>query len=99
MCNERNIKNNLAYYLVDLADAVSALSVVWESRGIDNHIDHKTMAAINFISREIYERHVALGVFLEDEELTEFKSDKDICEILAALKRESASKKKTNSCR
>ncbi|EAW2930782.1 hypothetical protein LLW64_000165 [Salmonella enterica] len=92
MHNERNIKNNLAYYLVDLAEAVSALSVVWESRGIDNHIDDKTISAINFISREIYDRNMALDVFLEDEDLTEFKSDKDICEILAARKRESASK-------
>ncbi|HDC1926826.1 TPA: hypothetical protein O7W39_004434 [Salmonella enterica] len=92
MHNERNIKNNLIYYLVDLAEAVSALSVVWESRGIDNHIDDKTISAINFISREIYDRNMALGVFLEDEDLTEFKSDKDICEILAARKRESASK-------
>lgn len=93
MCNERNIKNNLAYYLVDLADAASALSVVWESREIDDHIDDKTISAINFISREIYDRHMALDVFLEDEELTEFMSNKDIFEILAAQKRESASKK------
>ncbi|ELH5514485.1 hypothetical protein Q9W35_001734 [Salmonella enterica] len=92
MHNERNIKNNLAYYLVDLAEAVSALSVIWESRGIDNHIDDKKISAINFISREIYDRHMALDAFLEDEDLTEFKSDKDICEILAALKRESVSK-------
>ncbi|EAX6517570.1 hypothetical protein A2H38_20855 [Salmonella enterica] len=92
MHNERNIKNNLAYYLVDLAEAVSALSVVWGSRGIDNRIDDKIISAINFISREIYDRHMALDVFLEDEDLTEFKSDKDICEILAARKRESVSK-------
>ncbi|EBA8669364.1 hypothetical protein CCO21_00180 [Salmonella enterica] len=85
MRNERNIKNNLTYYMV-------GLSVIWEARGIDNHIDDKTIAAMNFISREIHDQHVALNVFLEDEELTEFMSNKDIFEILAARKRESASK-------
>lgn len=92
MCNERNIKNNLAYYMVGLSEAVCALSVIWESRGIDNHIDDNTIRAINFISREIHDRHVALDVFLEDEELAEFMSKKDIFEILAAQKRESANK-------
>ncbi|EKC3536849.1 hypothetical protein OD632_000789 [Salmonella enterica] len=92
MRNERNIKNNLTYYMAGLSDAVCALSVIWESRGINNHIDDKTISAMNFISREIHDRHVALDVFLEDEELTEFMSNKDIFEILAARKRESASK-------
>ncbi|EEB7340666.1 hypothetical protein VQ335_000083 [Salmonella enterica] len=92
MRNERNIKNNLSYYLVDLTNAVCALSVVWESRGIDNHIDDKKISAMNFISREIHDRHVALDAFLENENLQEFMSDKNLYEILAALKRESASK-------
>ncbi|EBR5511536.1 hypothetical protein B8133_24465 [Salmonella enterica] len=92
MRNERNIKNNLTYYMAGLSEAVCALSVIWEARGIDNHIDDKTITAMNFISREIHDRHVALDVFLEDEELTEFMSNKDIFEILAARKRESASK-------
>ncbi|EBA9765812.1 hypothetical protein CFJ40_27165, partial [Salmonella enterica] len=78
MRNERNIKNNLAYYLVNLTHAACALSVIWGNRETENHIDDKTQAAISFISQEIYDRHMALGAFLEDENLTEFMSDRDI---------------------
>lgn len=87
MRNERNIKNNLAYYLISLSNAACALSVIWDNREDGKTIDDKTQCAINFISREIYDRHMALDDFLENERFTEFMSDRDIYELLAARKR------------
>ncbi|ECG2981507.1 hypothetical protein EWG90_06005 [Salmonella enterica subsp. enterica serovar Derby] len=89
----KNIKNNLAYYLVDLTNLACALSVIWEMRENESHIDSKTQAAINFISRELYERNESLMNFLEDEDLTEFVSDRDIYDLLAEQKRESVKNK------
>ncbi|HCL5348568.1 TPA: hypothetical protein N3A45_003368 [Salmonella enterica subsp. salamae serovar [1],40:z35:e,n,x,z15] len=83
MREEKNIKNNLAYYLVNLTHASFALSVIWEGREPENYIDNKTQAAISFILREIYDRYMALDAFLENENLTEFMSDRDIYALLA----------------
>ncbi|ECE7748605.1 hypothetical protein EUW85_04600 [Salmonella enterica subsp. enterica serovar Ngili] len=93
MREEKNIKNNLAYYLVDLTNLASALSVIWEHRGNERYVDDKTLGAINFISREIYERNESLMSFLENENLTEFMSDRDIYDLLAEQKRESVKNK------
>ncbi|EEN5588737.1 hypothetical protein FWP04_14225 [Salmonella enterica subsp. enterica serovar Mountpleasant] len=83
MCKKKNIKNNLGAYLLGVSEASCALSVIWENIPCDSYIDDKTRAAMNFISREIHDRHMALDAFLENEHLNEFMSDKDVYAIMA----------------
>ncbi len=94
MRNERNIKNNLTYYMVSTGNAASALSIVmWAMQEAPNKkVYEKCIEALNFLSDELYTRCMAVGDLLEDGELDRFMSNKDIFEILAARKRESANK-------
>ncbi|EAM8426437.1 hypothetical protein ZN11_20855 [Salmonella enterica] len=89
MCNERNIKNNLTYYMVSTGNAASALSVVVDTmKQADNKkMYEKCIEALNFLSDEIYVRCMALDDLLEDGELDRFVSDKDIYNLLAERKK------------
>lgn len=94
MREEKNIKNNLTYYMVCSSSAASALSVVVEVMQQANSKDlyEKCIGALNFLTDEIYTRSMAIDDFLEDGELSNFISKKDIYAILAERKREIANK-------
>lgn len=85
MRNERNIKNNLTYYMVNTGNAASALLVVmWAMQEAPNKkVYEKCIEALNFLSDELYARCMAAGDLLEDGELDRFMSNKDIYNLLA----------------
>ncbi|EEO7836671.1 hypothetical protein NAK90_000175 [Salmonella enterica] len=85
MCNEKNIKNNLTYYMVSTGNAASALSIVmWAMQEAPNKkVYEKCIEALNFLSDELYARCMAVGDLLEDGELDRFMSNKDIYNLLA----------------
>ncbi|ENO2984374.1 hypothetical protein ACBC78_000099 [Salmonella enterica] len=85
MHNEKNIKNNLTYYMVSTGNAASALSVVmWAMREAPNKkVYEKCIEALNFLSDELYARCMAVDDLLEDGELDRFMSNKDIYNLLA----------------
>lgn len=89
MHNERNIKNNLTYYLNKSSSAASALLVVVGAmREAPNKKEYeKCIEALNFLSDEIYTRCIALDDLLEDGELDRFMSDKNIYNLLAERKK------------
>ncbi|ECC3466255.1 hypothetical protein AA471_27115 [Salmonella enterica subsp. enterica] len=89
MHNERNIKNNLTYYLNKSSSAASALLVVVGAiREAPNKKEYeKCIEALNFLSDEIYTRCMAVDDLLEDGELDHFMSDKDIYHLLAERKK------------
>ncbi|EAO8774034.1 hypothetical protein CDJ04_06420 [Salmonella enterica] len=94
MREEKNIKNNLTYYMVSSSNAACALSVVVETmqQAASKELYEKCISALNFLSDEIYTRSMAVDDFLEDGELSNFISKKDIYAILAERKRERANK-------
>ncbi|EOV0287729.1 hypothetical protein ACOIPX_001084 [Salmonella enterica] len=94
MRKEKNIKNNLAYYMPCSSNAACALSVVVEvmQYATDKEIYEKCVGALNFLANEIYTRSMALDDLLEDGELDEVILKKDIYAILAERKRAIASK-------
>ncbi|EDX0048014.1 hypothetical protein IC374_001835 [Salmonella enterica] len=85
MHNERNIKNNLTYYMNKSSSAASALLVVVEAmrEAPNKKVYEKCIEALNFLSDELYTRCMALDDLLEDGELDRFVSDKDIYNLLA----------------
>lgn len=89
MCNERNIKNNLTYYMNKSSSAASALLVVVGAmREAPNKKEYeKSIEALNFLSDELYARCMELNDLLEDGELDRFMSDKDIYNLLAERKK------------
>ncbi|HCP5916371.1 TPA: hypothetical protein OEJ39_002013 [Escherichia coli] len=89
MRKNRNIKNNLMIYMNNSTNAAIALSVVVEAmQNTDNKKKHEDcVAALNFLSDEMYARCMAVDDFLEDEDLDEMMSNKDIYELLAARKK------------
>ncbi|HAF2131415.1 TPA: hypothetical protein G9F27_005799 [Salmonella enterica] len=94
MCEEKNIKNNLTYYMVSSSNAASALSVVVDvmQQATSKELYEKCIAALNFLVDEIYTRSMAVDDFLEDGELSNFISKKDIYALVAERKREIANK-------
>ncbi|EHQ9352625.1 hypothetical protein KTK71_001409 [Salmonella enterica] len=94
MREEKNIKNNLNYYMVSSSDAASALSVVVEvmQQATNKELYEKCISALNFLDDEIYTRSMAVDDFLEDGELSNFISKKDIYALVAERKREIANK-------
>ncbi len=94
MRKEKDIKNNLTYYMVCSSNAASALSVVVEvmQQTTNKDIHEKCISALNFLADEIYMRSMALDDFLEDGELSNFIFSKDIYALLAERKRENANK-------
>ncbi|EAP9510053.1 hypothetical protein L1O59_004890 [Salmonella enterica] len=94
MREEKNIKNNLNYYMVSSSDAASALSVVVEvmQQATNKELYEKCISALNFLADEIYTRSMAVDDFLEDGELSNFISKKDIYALVAERKREIANK-------
>lgn len=89
MRNERNIKNNLTYYMSKSSGAASALLVVVETmqQAANKKVYESCIEALNFLSDEIYTRCMALDDLLEDGELDRFMSDKDIYILLAERKK------------
>ncbi|ELB7114952.1 hypothetical protein RH595_002009 [Salmonella enterica] len=85
MRNERNIKNNLTYYMVSTGNAASALSIVMQAiqEAPDKKVYETCIEALNFLSDELYARCMAVGDLLEDGELDRFMSNKDIYNLLA----------------
>ncbi|EBT7963835.1 hypothetical protein I9G50_002823 [Salmonella enterica] len=85
MRNERNIKNNLTYYMFSTSGAASALSIVMleMQEAPDKEVYEKCIEALNFLSNELYARCMAVGDLLEDGELDRFMSNKDIYNLLA----------------
>lgn len=94
MREEKDIKNNLTYYMVCSSNAASALSVVVEvmQQATNKEIYEKCVSALNFLADEIYTRSMALDDLLEDGELSNFIFSKDIYAILAERKRMIANK-------
>ncbi|EBR6787046.1 hypothetical protein ABL142_001813 [Salmonella enterica] len=85
MHNERNIKNNLTYYMVSTGNAASALLIVIEAmrEAPNKKVYEKCIEALNFLSNELYARCMAVDDLLEDGELDRFMSNKDIYNLLA----------------
>ncbi|EMP3059614.1 hypothetical protein WDX09_005104 [Salmonella enterica] len=85
MHNERNIKNNLTYYMVSTGNAASALLIVMGAmqEAPNKKVYEKCIEALNFLSDELYARCMAVGDLLEDGELDRFMSNKDIYNLLA----------------
>lgn len=94
MREEKNIKNNLNRYMIDSSNAASALSVVVETmqQAANKELYEKCISALNFLADEIYTRSMAIDDFMEDEELSNFISKKDIYALVAERKREIANK-------
>ncbi|EAA7986689.1 hypothetical protein BRR54_09855 [Salmonella enterica] len=89
MRNERNIRNNLTYYMNKSSGVASALLVVVETmQQADNKkVYESCIEALNFLSDELYARCMAVDDLLEDGELDCFLSDKDIYNLLAERKK------------
>ncbi|EQA4952414.1 hypothetical protein [Salmonella enterica] len=85
MHNERNIKNNLTYYMVSTGNAASALLIVIAAmrEAPNKKVYEKCIEALNFLSNELYARCMAVDDLLEDGELDRFMSNKDIYNLLA----------------
>ncbi|ECC6921994.1 hypothetical protein DAE56_24915 [Salmonella enterica] len=94
MREEKNIKNDLTYYMISSSNAACALSVVVEvmQQATNKAMYEKCVGALNFLADEIYMRSMAVDDFLEDDELSNFISKKDIYAILAERKRAIANK-------
>ncbi len=94
MREEKNIKNNLTYYMVSTSNAACALSAVVEvmQQATSKELYKKCISALNFLADEIYIRSMAVDDFLEDGELSNFISKKDIYALVAERKREIANK-------
>ncbi|MGU6721386.1 hypothetical protein ACV2ER_05275 [Salmonella enterica subsp. enterica serovar Pomona] len=85
MRNERNIKNNLTYYMFSMSGAASALSIVmWGMQEEpDKKVYEKCIEALNFLSDELYARCMAVGDLMGYGELDSFMSNNDIYNLLA----------------
>ncbi|ECE0791360.1 hypothetical protein GK48_14565 [Salmonella enterica subsp. diarizonae] len=94
MREEKNIKNDLAYYMSCSSNAACALSVVVEvmQQKTNKEIYEKCVGALNFLADEIYMRSMVVDDLLEDGELDEVILKKDIYAILAERKRAIANK-------
>ncbi|HCL5307945.1 TPA: hypothetical protein N2G38_000134 [Salmonella enterica] len=94
MREEKNIKNDLTYYMIGSSNAACALSVVVEvmQQATNKAMYEKCVSALNFLADEIYMRSMAVDDFLEDGELSNFISEKDVYAILAERKRAIANK-------
>ncbi|EON3583054.1 hypothetical protein ACLLME_000391 [Escherichia coli] len=82
------IINNLAAYFIELEDASAALSLIVEHYSMNGIQDERALAAIQFLSREIYVRNKALMCFIEDDDYHRIISDKNIYRILSEIKEE-----------
>ncbi|EOV0286484.1 hypothetical protein ACOIP5_005537 [Salmonella enterica] len=94
MREEKNIKNDLVYYMIGSSNAACALSVVVEvmQQATNKAMHEKCVGALNFLADEIYMRSMAVDDLLEDGELDEVILKKDIYAILAERKRAIANK-------
>ncbi|MGG6062043.1 hypothetical protein ACQSEM_08125 [Salmonella enterica] len=94
MREEKNIKNNLTYYMVCSSNAACALSVVVEAmqQATNKAMYEKCVSALNFLADEVYMRSMAIDDLLENGELSNFIFSKDIYAILAERKRAIANK-------
>ncbi|ECC6921645.1 hypothetical protein DAE56_23085 [Salmonella enterica] len=94
MREEKNIKNDLTYYMIGSSNAACALSVVVEvmQQATNKAMYGKCVGALNFLADEIYTRSMAVDDLLENGELDEVILKKDIYAILAERKRAIANK-------
>ncbi|EFE9119534.1 hypothetical protein LVD56_000308 [Escherichia coli] len=80
------IKNNLAAYLIELEDASAALNIIIERESMNGITEERAVAAIQFLSREIYIRNKALMCFIEDDDYHRVVSDKNVYRILSEIR-------------
>lgn len=94
MREEKKHQNNLTYYMVSTSNAACALSVVVKTmqQAVNKELYEKCISALNFLADEIYTRSMAVDDFMEDGELSNFISKKDIYALVAERKREIANK-------
>ncbi|EET8458581.1 hypothetical protein FBQ30_001174 [Escherichia coli] len=78
--------NNLTAYLIEMEDASAALSLIVDYNSMNGITDERAIAAIQFLSREIYMRNKALMRFIEDDDYHRLVSDKNIYRLLSEIK-------------
>ncbi|HBC3154080.1 TPA: hypothetical protein KC763_001735 [Escherichia coli O146] len=78
--------NNLTAYLIEMEDASAALSLIVDYNSMNGITDERAIAAIQFLSREIYIRNKALMRFIEDDDYHRLVSDKNIYRLLSEIK-------------
>ncbi|EJU6366760.1 hypothetical protein N5A71_001822 [Escherichia coli] len=80
------ITNNIATYLIELEDASAALNLIIERESMNGITEERAVAAIQFLSREIYIRNKALMRFIEDEDYHCVVSDKNVYRLLSEIR-------------